>query len=102
MKRRNFIAALLALPFAAKMSDELIGISISDDVDWLEPRLALIYERHTERIMTNREEIRRLREALQNAPKAWRVSQARFSKTDMEDFARAAKRFRKLPEASMT
>lgn len=96
MKRRSFLAALFALPFAAKLREEPIGFSISEDVDWLEPRLGLLYRNHKERIQANTEAVRQLTEALRlNAPTGWKVSHARFSEADLKAFARSLKRIKK-------
>lgn len=97
MKRRNFLAALFALPFAAKPLEALAQF------DERRALFSRLFD-HKKAIDANTESVRALSEALRlNAPTGWKIDhtrykQRRYSAEDLRAFGKALRHYKKLLE----
>lgn len=99
MKRRNFLASLFALPFAALSLEALQPKSGKMSKEEISRFIAGLYDDHRKAIDANREYLRRLTEAIvQNAPTGFKKTSYKYSAEDVKALGRAVRRYKKPPE----
>lgn len=99
MKRRNFLASLLALPFAAKPLEALASKPMSLWANQKTGELVALFDRHKQIMESNTESLQQLTRALLlNTPSGFKEAAGRYGAEDVSAMRRAAQRYKKRLE----